>query len=219
MKQVGSDTYNIAWFKLADCIARGEKERALGVYRLLSHSFDDHALACQLHADILRLFNDERAQGEYVKAAQLYRERNKTIEAAAVYEHLMALDPQNTDYALELIALYQQVGIGSKVMQYVQSLVHDLLKHNEWKQAIEVVQQYDTVGDASFMATLHEQLLFYLAPKDDVLLDTMMVHAKKALDAWIELHNQQAITKLLSTVKAVNEKLHEYVRGYVTRER
>ena len=68
MNQVVADKYNIAWFKLADCVARGEKERALGVFRLLSHSFDDPALARQLHGDLLLSFRDERAQEKYEEA-------------------------------------------------------------------------------------------------------------------------------------------------------
>jgi hypothetical protein len=37
MKQTQVDKHTIAWFKIAECVSRGEKERALGVYRLLSH--------------------------------------------------------------------------------------------------------------------------------------------------------------------------------------
>ncbi len=60
MKQVPSGKYTIAWFKLAECVSRGEKERALGVYRLLSHSLDDSALVCQLEGDIFLSFNDKQ---------------------------------------------------------------------------------------------------------------------------------------------------------------
>ena len=40
----------------SQCVARKEKERALGVYRLLSHSFDDLAFARQLEGDIFSFF-------------------------------------------------------------------------------------------------------------------------------------------------------------------
>ncbi len=214
MKHVESDKYSVAWFKLADCIARGEKERALGVYRLLSHSLDDPALVCQLQADILLSFQDERAQEKYKEAAILYRERNRLVEAAAVYEHLVTLDPHTIAYRLEMISLYQQLGIASKATQYVRNLIEYLLQRDQWKKAIEVVDQYDTAGDTQFAAQLHELMLFYLASKD-VLPDTVVVHAKKALDAWLELDNQQAIKKLLSKLKATNEKIYAYVYDYL----
>ncbi len=214
MKQLPSEKYNVAWFKLADCIARGEKERALGVYRLLAHSFDDPALARQLHADILLSFKDERAQEAYQEAAVLYRERDRLIEAAAVYEHLVTLDPNNVFYRVEIIELYQQLGIASKVGRYLYLLVDDLMAQDQWKKAIEISNQYDTAGDLTFTAQLHEQMLFHLINKE-LLPDTIMVHAKKAIDAWLELDNQQAINRMLAKLLAMNEKIYEYVREYL----
>ena len=187
MKHVDSDTYNVAWFKLADCIARGEKERALGVFRLLSHSFDDSALACQLYADILRSFDDPAAIAKYQEAAGLYRSRKQFLEAAAVYEHLATLDPENSAFRLAMIELYQQLNIRSKVTQYVQKLLQLLLQKNEWKKAIEIVMEYEMAGDCAFTAQLHEQMLFHLTSVKDVLADTKLVHAKKAIDAWSDL--------------------------------
>ena len=77
MRQVPSDKYNIAWFKLAEFVSRGEKERALGLYRLLTHSFDDRALTYQLEGDLLLSFNDDSAQDRYRKAAEEYRQSER----------------------------------------------------------------------------------------------------------------------------------------------
>jgi tetratricopeptide (TPR) repeat protein len=216
MKQLPSERYSVAWFKLADCIARGEKERALGVYRLLSHSFDDPALARQLHADILLSFNDERAQKAYQEAAVLYRERNRLIEAAAVYEHLVIIDPQNILYRTQIIELYQQLGIVSKVTSYLYKLIDDLMAHDQWKKAVEISTQYETAGDLAFTAQLHEQMLFHLINKE-LVPDIVLIHAKKAVDAWLELDNQQAINRLLGRVQDADENICPYVREYVER--
>jgi tetratricopeptide (TPR) repeat protein len=214
MKQVEAESYNIAWFKLADCIARGEKERALGVYRLLSHSLDDSALACQLLGDILRSFQDERALKKYEEAAELYRSQNRVIEAAAVYEHLRSLDPEQKEYRLQLIELYQQLAIRSKVTHYVADLITLLLVNNEWHQAIEMVLRYETAGDVAFCARLHEQLLFHLAATKEVLPDTAMVHAKKAIDAWAECNDIKAIAQLLSRLESINKKVAQHAQTY-----
>ncbi len=214
MKQLPSEGYSVAWFKLADCIARGEKERALGVYRLLSHSFDDPALARQLRGDILLSFKDERAQEAYQEAAVLYRERNRLIEAAAVYEHLVTLDSHNLFYRIQIIELYQQLGIASKVTSYLYQLVDDLMVQDQWKKAIEITEQYETAGDLTFTAQLYEKVLFYLINKD-LLPDTILEHAKKAIDAWLELDNQQAINRMLAKLQDVDEKIHAYVRDYL----
>jgi hypothetical protein len=48
LEAANSKTACVAWFKLADLITRKEKEKALNLYRLLSHSFEDRAYALQV---------------------------------------------------------------------------------------------------------------------------------------------------------------------------
>lgn len=82
---------SVAWFKLAEVITRGEKERALSIYRLLMHSISDNALKAQLEGDILRIFGDPAAVYSYERAAQLYQQNNETMHAALLYEWMVAL--------------------------------------------------------------------------------------------------------------------------------
>lgn len=214
MKQVVSEKYNIAWFKLADCIARGEKEKALGVYRLLSHSLDDKALACQLHADILLSFNDEQAEAMYKKAADLYKQQEHYLQAAAVYEHLVTLQPHNLFYRTVMIELYQQLGIQTKVMEYVEKLIAYLLEKNDWKKAIELVHKLGTTQDHAFGARLHERILFHVMSTNDVLPDTIMDHARAAIDAWMQDADQPAVERLLTKITALDKKIGNYAREY-----
>ncbi len=214
MKQIESDKYSVAWFKLADCIARGEKERALGVYRLLSYSLGDSALARQLQADILLSFGDDQAYEKYRQAAMLYEEQERFLEAAAVYEHLVTLQSDHFAYRVRIIDLYQQLAIGSKVTQYVGQLVEHLLQKDEWKKAIEIIERYPMDGDPDFTASLHERMLFYLVTIENVLPDTVMVHAHKAIDALLELEKVRAIDTLLAKLQAVDEKMYEYAVRY-----
>src|SRR5665213_2107866 len=96
MKQMQFNKHTIAWFKIAECVSRGEKERALGVYRLLSYSFNDNAVARQLEADIYCSFGEhDPAIALYRQAMDLYQKSNRFLEAAAVCEHLMALCPND----------------------------------------------------------------------------------------------------------------------------
>ena len=122
MKQIPPDKYTIAWFKLAEFVARGEKERALGIYRLLSHSFDDKAFAHQLEGDILWAFNDNQASDKYFKAAELYKQENRILQAACVYEHLAALHKDSIEYVTHLIGLYEALGDTAKVKLYQERL-------------------------------------------------------------------------------------------------
>lgn len=206
MKQIPAEKYNVAWFTLADCIARGEKERALGIYRLLAHSFDDPALARQLQGDILLAFHDERAQQVYQNAAQLYREREQFIQAAAIYEHLVVLAPQNHQYWFTILELYEQLGISSKVTTYLMHVIDLLMAQDQWDQAIELTAQYETAGDIAFTAALYEKILFHLIQKK-VLLDRAVTYARQAFALWKELENEQALERLLAKLKEVDEKI------------
>ena len=115
MKQMSDEKYSIAWFRLAECVSRGQKERALGVYRLLSHSIDDPALAIQLKADLLWTFNDPQAIELYVEAAQAYQKSERFQQAAAVYEHVLDLDSENPTCVAELLFLYTKLQMAHKV--------------------------------------------------------------------------------------------------------
>ena len=144
MKQVPSGKYTIAWFKLAECVSRGEKERALGVYRLLSHSLDDSALVCQLKGDIFLSFNDKKqAVTNYYQAAQLYKKDNRILEAAAVYEHLLTILPEDKKYRTVVINLYNQLNIQSKVKEHVTVLVDHLSKNKQFDEIERIMEKVD----------------------------------------------------------------------------
>lgn len=106
MMPLNAEKYNIAWFKLAEFVSRGEKERALGIYRLLSHSLTDTALSHQLEGDILLSFRDHKAVEAYKRAAQLYESQQKFNQAIGMYEHLALLTPQSIEYITKLVYLY-----------------------------------------------------------------------------------------------------------------
>lgn len=80
---------SIAWFKLADVLARGEKERTLSIYRLLIHSIHHDAIKAQLEGDILRSFNDPNAVQSYIKAADLYQKNGEFSLAVVLYESII----------------------------------------------------------------------------------------------------------------------------------
>ena len=123
MKHVPLEKYSIAWFKLSECVARGEKERALGVYKLLSHSIDDAAFAAQLEGDLFLAFEDEQAAEKYCDAAKLYKKEQRFVEAAAVCEHLILLQPAVEDHVLNLIQLYQILNFSEKLEYHLRKTI------------------------------------------------------------------------------------------------
>lgn len=91
MKEPVQNKRSLAWFKLTEFVIRGEKERALGIYRLLALSIDNQAFAQQLEGDLLLAFDDPVAEEKYLAAAQLYLEAQQPTIAVAIYEHLINL--------------------------------------------------------------------------------------------------------------------------------
>lgn len=93
---------SLAWFKLADLIARREREKALNVFRLLAHSLPDRAYVLQIEGDILWYLDDDKNAAEkYKQAAFLYQQEKRWVDAIAVYENLYT---QNSD-SIEILGL------------------------------------------------------------------------------------------------------------------
>ena len=109
MKPSPTEKYNVAWFKLAEFVTRGEKERALGMFRLLMHSINNQALAYQLQGDMLLSFEDPEAIECYRKSAALYVQDKKFFQAATIYEHLLSIYQESVPFHEKIISLYQQL--------------------------------------------------------------------------------------------------------------
>ena len=106
-----SEKISVAWFKLADLIARGEREKALNVFRLLSHSYSDKAFCLQLEGDILWSLNaDQQAYEKYKQAAYLYKKDSRYVHAIALCKHLLDLHPHDDEVFASLLELYAALG-------------------------------------------------------------------------------------------------------------
>lgn len=122
MSQLQSDKYNIAWFKLAEFVSRKEKERALGIYKLLVHSLPTDAIAAQLEGDLLLAFHDEKALQSYTRAVELYERTEDYVKALAVCEHCLTLVPDSIYHIERSIRLYIMIGDKNKACQYADRL-------------------------------------------------------------------------------------------------
>jgi hypothetical protein len=132
---------SIAWFKLAEVITRGEKERALSIYRLLMHSVPHEAVKAQLEGDILDVFNDPAALHAYSRAAELYQSNNEEMQASLLYERIVALLLAQREHA-QAYKLIKQSKLHDiyKTARYEQLVVGMLTSHTEYdKNVIEQV--------------------------------------------------------------------------------
>lgn len=216
MRHVPSDKYNVAWFKLAECVSRGEKERALGVYRLLAHSFDNPAFATQLEGDILLAFNDQKnAIEKYHYAAQLYAKNDCPLEAAAVYEHLMVLVGDKQECITQLIDLYHALGITAKKVVYLQMKFALLLGSNKLEQAAHVIDQLEKTLVGKDFNLLQQELSIALL-KSDIVSDIIVTqHVLKTVDGLIQNGDSKALQRFLMQVEGTNQKVHQKICDYL----
>jgi hypothetical protein len=139
MRQLPADKYNIAWFKLADFVIRGERERALGVYRLLKHSMQDDAFVLQLEGDILLSFNDTLASEKYRLAAQLYKQSNRLVQALSTYEQLLAIKAAQWPDISEMIALCCTAHLSYKIVAIFKELSEQLSEKKSFDEQIYTI--------------------------------------------------------------------------------
>ena len=161
MKQTQGDKHTIAWFKIAECVSRGEKERALGVYRLLSHSFNDKAVAQQLAADIHLAFGEqELAIPLYVQAMELYQKSQRFLEAVAVCEHLIVMNTHDVNLRREAIKLYNELDNKQKAFEHIAKALDSILAIGQEHQVQEYLAFLREISDA-----LHQYAVRYIDKK------------------------------------------------------
>lgn len=163
MAHVVPEKSNIAWFKLAELVARREKERALGIYRLLSHSLINQAYNTYLEAEVLAAFQDTKAPQLYMRAAVLYEEQGNRFLAVTLYKILLEHYGQE-NYLTKIRDLSEDNIV------WWESCVHNLI--SAWCERGLYTQALHAVLSWSCPITLRLQLLEYIVK-----------HAQKALDA------------------------------------
>jgi len=203
MKHIPQDKYNVAWFTLAECIARKEKVRALGVYRLLAHSIDDVAFRRQLEADILLAFQDDVAITKYKEAAQVYRQEGRLLEAIAVYEHLHSLEPEAIDHVESLIQLYELAKISNKIIIHVRELFQMMMQNQKLDPAADTLKLLDSLVSPDQSAQEHQQLVFALI-RDERPKYKVLEHLRAAVHGLMISEDSKALQKFLATLEALD---------------
>lgn len=218
MKTLTSESYNIAWFKLADFVARGEKERALSLLRLLMHSVSDEALTCQLEGDILRAFQDGSAIDRYHTAADLYQKLGKFQQAISSHQHAVMF--QENEKTLEaLLKIYliskQKSGIISSFSKLAQLLID---KHGP-QYLINLINNLCETLHLQLQIILYSQLSITLLLHDQTYEENSEL-IKKTInlfqqDLHLNIHTHTDLKTFLADLKALNFKEFQKVESYL----
>lgn len=211
MKQFSTDTYTIAWFSLAEYVSRGEKQRTLGLFRLLSHSLGDPAYVVQLEGDILYAFRDQDAEKKYVQAAKLYSEQGKIVYAIALYEQLIALSPTNMMYRYYLITMVKNTSYALAAVHHVCVLCNEYIITKQYHKAFELICNYPL---SASLVEVVEQLLI-VALTDNYCHDIWYTSMYVIVDYWVENNQDSEITRFSQCIKALNHQAYQALYDYL----
>ncbi len=219
MRTFASESYTIAWFKIADFVARGEKERALHVYRLLMHSVEEPALSYQLEGDILLAFDDDAALDRYHVAANLYKKAGKWQQAISVYEHA-GLFKEDEKILEALFDMYLSVKNRIGILGSFSRLSKICLQQNKKEFLILLLHRSSVLIDDATQALLHARFVRSLLLYDDTAIEISM-HIQHALDLFLNVlhtdkHHEKDLQKFLSDLKSLHDYEYEQAKKYIS---
>jgi hypothetical protein len=206
MRVLSAESYSVAWFKLADFVARGEKERALNVHKLLMHAVDEEAFAYQLEADILLSFDDELALGKYHVAANLYKKQEKYQRAIDVYRHVL-LRCEDLSMVESLLDVYNLLENDEELIKSFSLFSKACLKQQDVGLLFNRLHSFSIYPQKTVYARLHAALV-----ESFLLYDPQNKHLKMYLEQTVDLLKECKDKKLFNSfverVKELDESVY-----------
>jgi tetratricopeptide (TPR) repeat protein len=228
MTNLEADKFNIAWFKLAEFVARKEKERAFGIYRLLVHSLPHSALAAQLEGDLFLAFNDEKAVSCYIKAAELYHQDGKIIQAIAIYEHCITLFSNNLSDTPEnklliqtcfhqAIKLYGLQENNYKLSKTISLFVSYLANHELYQDLLNFMQEHIFKLSTPELSVSSHSLIIEQAFLTFLQLKGFTQLLEKPLRNYAVHHsatgNHDALFLFMTKLSQINHEAYQYLQN------
>ena len=215
MKLLSSGSHNIAWFKLADIVSRGEKERALSVYKLLMHSIADQAFAYQLEGDILLAFDDLTAVDRYNSAANLYRKNEDYPKAIAVYEHV-CLFKQDIKILEALLDVYDILGDQAGIINSFARFAILAVQQRNFGLLINRLHVYLMTHDTILQAELYGYTFFALL-LHDLQNPQIKIYLFQALDLYMKIDDPHLLTRFMAKLQASNDHFYSIAEDFLTK--
>ena len=226
MKRISSEKCNVAWFRLAECVSRGEQEKAFGVYRLLSHSLDDQALVQQLAGDLFLSFNDEQmALEKYERAADLYQRAGHVHSAVSVYDHMLTIDPSLHVHRPYLARLHERLGAlqkkgkegrkGKGTHATTSTPFESLLTASDWEGAAN----HAGAAPQAEQPGLYRSLIVAMVSKDAALAEQARPYVTVVLDTLLSSEEDTQVQQFFAELKAVSKECYRYARDYAKKEK
>lgn len=212
MRLLASESYNVAWFKLADFIARGEKERALSVLKLLMHSVQDEAIPYQLEGDILLAFDDELALDRYHVAANLYKKSGKMKQAASVYEHV-CLFKEDERILEALFGLYLSLHDEVEALNTFSRIAKFCLKNDNFGFISNLFHRYLLECDENMQGQLSIRFVSALLLYDENNKQ-LCAHVYQTIDILKQASKDEELFTFLSQLEELDYDMYQKAQQY-----
>lgn len=206
---------SVAWFKLAECIGRGEKERALSLYRLLTYSFQDQAFIKKLEADIIATFDKELAAKEFMHAAHLYHTRGDSKEAMFIYELLSDFFPEKTEYIECLIDLAKNNNYKDGLIEYERRACELFLQEGKCAKASELLHGLKGQLDGKQYAYL-TQLFVCKALEYTWTHHQLITHyLHETLATYVRFSLDRELQQFMASLQVINQVWYQDAMSYL----
>lgn len=206
---------NVAWFKLAEFMRRGEKERALSLYRLLIHSISDEPFLKKLEADIWFLFSPKKSETYYHEAAHAYLKADKKMEALFIFELLAQRYPMIAQYYEQVIGLIDQLNDKEKKKNYQKKLYQVHLKNGQIEKGLVLFKELEEqLKDADIFA-FHKLLVLEALKHKYAEQKVIKTSLLKALDGLVRTGQKAELQQFLSIIEELNQAWHKDAVAYL----
>jgi lipopolysaccharide biosynthesis regulator YciM len=209
MRLLESGSSNIAWFKLADFVARGEKERALNVHKLLMYSVEEQAFAYQLEADILLSFDDDLALSKYHAAANLYKKQEKYQRAIDVYRHVL-LQKEDVSIIEALLDVYHFLHIREQILATFFLLAKACVLKKDVGFLFGRLYRFSMSDDKKMYAELYGALIRAML-LHDAENKQIKIYLQQAIDLYQECDALEELYLLLEYIKQAHQSVYDAI--------
>ncbi len=215
MKQNSPEKSSVAWFKLAECLKRKERERAFLLYRLLMHSFEDNAFLKKLEGDMWVDFDTQEAIGCYLTSALSYRNRNDYYEAYLIYKKVCEIDSQATHYIDLLLDVIDHTSFKHERSAYYVRKLSILCNKQLFVQAHQLFQEkknsLSEVQKNTFYQDFVQAALAAEYPDTNIIEN----YLKLSIEYLSATHQSNALQQFLTRIKVLNEKWYQRATGMI----
>ncbi len=131
-------------------IQKGQIEKAIDeLTKLVQKNQKDVRLRLRIGDLYIKLNKKNEAIREYLKAAEIYEEKDFNLNAIAVYKQILKIDPSFLDIHLKLATLYEKQGLIGDALNHYRILLEVYEKENNTRGAIDLLLRMKDIDPAN----------------------------------------------------------------------